>query len=188
MNRGAVIGSLLVLLVVATACGDDGGGSSASTETTTTTVAVLTDGDPGRCVNLEPCDALISRSKGLADGDVVQIRVTGWEPDGAVGIAQCADEADPDNPQGVARGPDGLPAGELCNVKDLPGPAQTDRADEAGVVAFEYEVVGGQRMVDASDAGVTCDATHDCVLNVFVSGANRFSPDAPVATFGLAFA
>ncbi|MEL7209805.1 MAG: hypothetical protein AAGK32_16490 [Actinomycetota bacterium] len=181
--RLAVVAAVVAL---AGACGDDGSTESQPSPTTEAAVPEF-EGDPGTCENLEPCDAVISASAGLADGDVVDVRVGGWGPDVVVGIAQCADEADPDNPQGVERGPDRLPGGEICNVLDLPGPARSETADGDGVVAFEYEVLGGNRMVESSAAGVTCDAEHDCVLNLFLSGANRFSAAAPIVTFPLRF-
>ncbi len=180
---------MALAVVFLAACGGDEGDASPEDQGVgaLTTPAALS-GDPGECVNLDPCDATVSSASGLTDGDVVRVRINGWGSDEAVGIAQCADAADPDNPRAGEPGPDGLPPGEICNVLDLGGPAQTEQADADGVIDFEYEVVGGARMQESSESGVTCDATHDCVLNVFVSGANRFSPSAPRVTFALRFA
>jgi hypothetical protein len=186
MNRSFLGAGLVAgLVLLATACGDDATDSHQSS-TVVTAVAGTLSGDAGECVNLPGCDAVISQSSGLVDGDVVRVRITGWEAEFAAGVAQCADVSDPDNPQDLPVGPDGLPPGELCNVLDLPGPAQSEQADADAVLDFEYEVVAGPSMAATSASGM-CDAEHDCVLNVFPSGANRFRGDAPQVTFPLTF-
>ena len=142
------------------------------------------------------CDTILAGSRGHIGretasagkgyGDVVRISAGGWEPNDAVGVAQCADPDDPDSPR-FELTPDSLPPGEVCNVLGAEGPAETHSADSNGVVDFDYTVLAGETMRQSSEAGVTCDATHDCVVNLFLSGASRFRSDAPRVTFHLTF-
>lgn len=183
--------SLIAVLLAAVACGDDTRSdertADAEASAPSTTIPVLPGGTPGACVNLDGCHASIAPATDLADGEVVQVQVVGWEPDAPVAIAQCVDGADPDNPPAPV-GPDGLPPADVCNVLNSnSGPAATERSDAAGVVAFDYEVLSGPRMQAESSTGV-CDAEHDCVLNLFVPHAGRFRSDAPIVTFPLRFA
>jgi hypothetical protein len=58
-------------------------------------------------------------------------------------------------------------------------------SDADGNVSTTYVVAAGQNMIDNTAAGVTCDATHDCVVSV---GELVPDPDAQRITFHVKFA
>jgi hypothetical protein len=201
--------AICVVIGVAAACSDGTTGVTPTTSTTSTRPAVtsdtanqgagttapeiaptaqpLPDGidiDPIVCMNLDPCTATMRQPESLADGDVVSVRIEGWSPEQWLGIAQCADP-DAYEEGTITLEASGLPNAEFCNVKDIDGPAERTKSDAAGTVAFEYEVVAGQRMADRSDAEVSCDADHPCLLNVFVMNDGRFNTQNPRVTFPL---
>jgi len=173
---------LAASLLAASCSGDAGNAGSASP----TSESPSQHDEDVECAGIDECDAEISSSIGLSDGDVVQIRAAGWDPNIGVGLAQCADPDDPDSPA-FDLTPAGLPPGEMCNVLGVEAPAETHQSNDAGVVEFDYTVQAGERMKQNSEGEVTCDATHDCVVNLFIPGANRFRSDAPRVTFHLTF-
>jgi hypothetical protein len=61
------------------------------------------------------------------------------------------------------------------------------RSDDDGHVRIEHEVVAGARMTEATDAAVSCDVTHPCVLNVFTADEGRFNSQNPRVVFRLDF-
>jgi hypothetical protein len=184
-----VLGLALVALVAA-GCSDDSGDDDASSETTeapaeettttappettTTTVAVA---EPGvaQCAESTPdCSGSVTPAEGLADGDEITIEAGGFDPDLSLGITQCADETDPDNDFGTT-------GSDQCNLRAI-GQVTSD-AD--GNVSGTYVVAAGQTMIDNTAGGVTCDATHDCVVSV---GELVPDADAQRVTFRLTFA
>jgi hypothetical protein len=173
----------VALLAFAAACGDDGGGEDAAAEPAGAEPAAP---EGVECVNLPDCPVEISASEGLADGDVVSVRIEGWHPDTSTGVSQCEDAADPDNAD-LASGPDGLPPAEVCNVLGLTSASQTETSDADGVLAFDYEVRSGASM-DGESAGGTCDVDHDCRLEVFLVADVRLRSDAPRVSIPLTFA
>ncbi|HYF47682.1 MAG TPA: hypothetical protein VD926_15810 [Acidimicrobiales bacterium] len=70
---------------------------------------------------------------------------------------------------------------EHCNLRGIGNVT----ADDTGAVSATYNVVAGQSMIDNTEAGVTCDAEHDCVVSV---GELIPDPDAQRVTFQLKFA
>lgn len=183
------LGLALVALVAAGCSGDDGGGDEESADTTeaaaddtttttaaptTTTEAVAAPGE-AQCSDTTPdCAGSVTPAEGLADGDEVTIEASGFDPDLDLGITQCADESDPDNDFDTT-------GGDQCNLRAI-GQVVSD-AD--GNVSGTYVVSAGQNMVDNTAAGVTCDATHDCVVSV---GELVPDADAQRVTFRLTFA
>lgn len=183
-RQSAVVVALVAL--VAGCSDDDGGGSGADAEVDTEEVAAeLTAAEGVDCVNLPDCAVQVTRTDGLSDGDVISIRIEGWEPDTSVGIAQCADPEDADN-QDIAPQPDGLLPGEVCNVLGLNSAAQSERSDADGVVAFDYEVRAGETMARESAEG-ECDAQHDCRLSLFWNSDLRLRSDAQRVSIPLTF-
>jgi hypothetical protein len=176
-RRGCAV--VLALVAIAAGCGDDGGGGS-DVETAAAAPENV------ECVNLPDCDVEVSQTEGLADGDVVSVRIAGWHPDAATGVSQCEDATDPDNDDQAPR-PDGLPGPEVCNILGLTSPSQTETSDADGVLAFDYAVRAGTSMVDESERG-ECDADHDCQLIIFLTGASRLRSDAPRVSIPLTFA
>lgn len=180
---------LAVVGLLAAACGgddggDDGGSASEDTaadttadttaETTTTTTSTYAAGEAECGETVPDCTGSVTPAEGLADGDEITIEATGFAPGTALGITQCADESDPD--QGV----EVTGSGE-CNLRAI----ATVEADADGNVSTTYAVAAGQTMVDNTESGVTCDATHDCVVSV---GELIPDPDAQRVTFSLTFA
>ncbi len=180
-RRGWAVACVLVALAAA-GCGDDGGGGS---EAAAEPVEGAQDA-AAECVNLPDCAVEVSQSEDLVDGDVVSVRIEGWNPDATTGVSQCEDAADPDNAD-LAPGPDGLPPAEVCNVQGLTSPSQTETSDTAGNLAFDYEVQTGERMGGSSESG-TCDEAHDCQIIVFLSFDVRLRSDAPRVSIPLTFA
>ena len=203
--------SLCAFIGLAAACSDDTPDATSSTTTASSVVAETAgvadeptdttapetpttqplqpgiDVAPTGCKNLDPCAATMRRPESLAGGDVVSVRIEGWNPEQWIGIAQCADRDAYEDGTITLEAGSGLTSAEFCNVKDIGGPAARTKSDAAGAVAFEYEVVAGQQMADQSDAAVSCDADHACVLNVFVMNDGRFNPNNPSVTFPLSF-
>jgi len=170
-----------VLVALAAGCGDDGGdGSEAAAEPVEGSPDAAAD-----CVNLPDCAVEVSQSEGLEAGDVVSVRIEGWNPDAPTGVSQCEDATDPDNAD-LAPQPDGLPPPEVCNVEGLTGPSQTETSDAAGTLAFDYEVQAGDNMGGTSASG-TCDEAHDCQIIVFLSSDVRLRSDAPRVSIPLTF-
>jgi Neocarzinostatin family len=181
---------LAIVVLIAAGCsddsGDDSGGEDAATTTTaeaaTTTSEAATTTTSGEfaagefdCADSVPeCDGSITPAEGLADGDTVTIEASGFEPNLALGLTQCADENDPD--QGIE-----TTGADQCNLRAI-GQVTSD-AD--GRVSTTYAVAAGQNMIDNTAAGVTCDATHDCVVSV---GELVPDPDAQRITFHVKFA
>jgi Neocarzinostatin family len=180
---------LAIVMLIAAGCGDDSGddsGDDASASSTTTTAAVedttTTTEASGEfaagefdCADSVPeCDGSITPAEGLTDGAEVTIVASGFAPGTALGLTQCADENDPD--QGIET----TGAGE-CNLRDI----GTTEADADGNVSATYAVVAGETMVANTESGVTCDATHDCVVSV---GELVADPDAQRITFHVKFA
>jgi hypothetical protein len=174
---------------VAAGCSDDSGDDAASDttaapaeettttappETTTTTVAVAAPGE-AQCAESTPdCSGSVTPAEGLADGDQITIEASGFDPNLNLGITQCADESDPDNDFGTT-------GADQCNLRNI-GQVVSD-AD--GNVSGTFNVTAGQTMIDNTAGGVTCDATHDCVVS-----AGELVPDADAqrVTFLLTFA
>lgn len=184
---GSWLLGLAVVATLAAGCGGDDSGEDAASDTTaaedttTTTVADTTTTAPASvagevsCGETMPgCTGSITPAEGLADGDEIAIEAAGFTPGTALGITQCADETDPD--QGIEI----TGAGE-CNLRAI----ATVEADASGAVATTYIVAAGQTMIDNTESGVTCDATHDCVVSV---GELVADADAERATFVLHFA
>jgi hypothetical protein len=183
-------GKLLVLLavvaLVAAACGDDNGDDGASDDdTTTTTEAEETTttteasgeraaGEFGCSDSIPDCEGTITPSEGLTDGATVSIQASGFSPDLTLGITQCVDTNDPDNNLEETTSDD-------CYLRGIGNTA----ADAEGNVTAEYTVAAGQTMIDNTGNGVTCDATHDCVVSV---GQLTPDPDAERVTFTVKFA
>ena len=174
----------LVLVALAAGCGDDGGDGGDGSEAISD--AAEADSDAIECVNRPDCTVEVSETEGLADGDVVSVRIEGWDPDASTGLSQCEDPADPDNAD-LAPGPDGLPPVEVCNVDVMVGPSQTETSDADGVLTFDYEVRTGPRMGGESESGI-CDADHDCQLVVFLAFDARLQSGAPRVSIPLTFA
>jgi len=190
-----------ILLVAAIAgCSDDDGSPAAAETTTSSTTAAATPSDPApettttalppgadvepvSCENLDPCTASARIPNVLEHGATVVVTIEGWPPGQVVGAAQCADpDAYPDGE--VEREDSGLPAPPFCDTTGF----QRVRSDEEGRVRIEHEVVAGSRMVERTEASVTCDAEHACVLNVFTADEGRFNAQNPRVVFRLDFA
>ncbi len=178
---------LAVVAVLAAGCGDDGGGDSASEESsapdetttteaeaTTTTVAGLVPGEPECGSTVPDCTGSATPAEGLTDGQEISIEATGFDPNLDLGITQCAAEGDPDNEMDST-------GAEHCNLRAV----GTVTSDADGTVSTTYAVSGGQTMIDNTEAGVTCDATHDCVVSV---GELVPDPDAQRVVFLVTFA
>ena len=175
-----------IVVVLAAGCSDDGGDEPAA-DTAPEPEAEPVAGPGGvECVNLAGCTVEVSGNEGVAAGDLVSVRIEGWNPEATTGVSQCEDAADPDNVD-LAPGPDGLPPANVCNVFGLTSPSQTETSDAEGVIVFDYEVRAGERMGGESASG-TCDAAHDCELVVFLSSDVRLRSDAPLVTIPLVFA
>ena len=170
---------MLAFVALAAGCGDDGDGASDAGSEAAGSEAV-------ECVNLADCVVEVNQTEGLSGGDVISVRIEGWEPDATTGVSQCEDPDDPDNAD-LAPGPDGLPPAEVCNVQGLTSPSQTETSGADGVVAFDYELQTGERMGGTSADG-TCDEEHDCQLVVFLSSDVRLRSDAPLVSIPLTFA
>jgi hypothetical protein len=182
--------ALVALVAVAAAgCSDDDGGDEGATDDTeapadgstttggdaTTTTEGVTAPGQAECSDTTPgCTGSASPAEGLADGDEVTIEATGFEPNLDLGITQCISEGDPDN------GVDTTGA-EHCNLRAI----ETVTSDADGAVSTTFAVAAGQTMIDNTEAGVTCDAEHDCVVSV---GELIPDPDAQRVTFQLKFA
>ncbi len=191
---------LAVLGLVAAGCGGDDSGDDTAAEDTpadesapddteapddsttttgppTTTTEAPAEVGVAQCSDTTPdCTGSITPAEGLADGDEVTIEATGFDPNLDLGITQCIAEEDPDN--GLEPGSTGA---EVCNLRDI----GTITSDADGNVSGTFNVAAGQTMVDNTQAGVTCDATHDCVVSV---GELIPDPDAQRVTFLLNFA
>jgi hypothetical protein len=183
-------GRLLVLLAVvalfAAACGDDGGGSASDDDTTTTTEAEETTtttaddsgeraaGEFGCSDSIPDCSGTIEPAEDLTDGSAVTIEASGFTPNLDLGVTQCVDTNDPDNGLEETTADD-------CNLRNI----GTTQSDAEGNVSVEFNVTAGQTMVDNTGNGVTCDATHDCVVSV---GQLVPDPDAERVTFTVKFA
>jgi Neocarzinostatin family len=181
--------AMAVVLMVAAGCSDDdsGGDDAASdttaaaeetttsvAETTTTTAAVTAPGEPECGETVPDCTGSVTPAEGLADGDEIAIEATGFEPNLDLGITQCASEGDPDNNMEAT-------GAEHCNLRAV----GSVTSDADGAVSTTYVVAAGQTMTDNTEAGVTCDAEHDCVVSV---GELVPDPDAQRVTFQLKFA
>jgi Neocarzinostatin family len=181
--------SLAIMVLIAAGCSDDSGGDSGdedaattTSEAATTTSEAATTTTSGEfaagefdCADSVPeCDGSITPAEGLADGDTVTIEASGFEPNLALGLTQCGDENDPD--QGFE-----TTGAEQCNLRAV----GTVTSDADGNVSTTYVVAAGQNMIDNTAAGVTCDATHDCVVSV---GELVPDPDAQRITFHVKFA
>lgn len=180
---------LAVVLVVAAGCGgDDSDGDDAASDTTaaaeetttsvadtTTTTAAVTAPGEAECGETVPdCTGSVTPAEGLADGDEITIEATGFEPNLDLGITQCASEGDPDNNMETT-------GAEHCNLRAV----GSVTSDADGAVSATYVVAAGQTMTENTEAGVTCDAEHDCVVSV---GELVPDPDAQRVTFQLKFA
>jgi hypothetical protein len=179
---------LAVVLMVAAGCGGDDSGDDAASDTTaaaeetttsvadtTTTTAAVTAPGEAECGETVPdCTGSVTPAEGLADGDEITIEATGFEPNLALGITQCASEGDPDNNMETT-------GAEHCNLRAV----GSVTSDADGAVSTTYVVAAGQTMTDNTEAGVTCDAEHDCVVSV---GELVPDPDAQRVTFQLKFA
>lgn len=177
-----------VVLMVAAGCSSDDSGDDAASDTTaaaeetttsvadtTTTTAAVTAPGEAECGETVPdCTGSVTPAEGLADGDEITIEATGFEPNLALGITQCVSEGDPDN--GVE-----TTGAEHCNLRAI----GSVTSDADGAVSTTYVVSAGQTMIDNTEAGVTCDAEHDCVVSV---GELVPDPDAQRVTFQLKFA
>ena len=176
-----------VVALLAAGCSDDGGDDTAAedteapeetttsvADTTTTTVAALAPGEAECGETVPDCTGSATPAEGLADGDEVTLEATGFEPNLDLGITQCVAEGDPDN--GVE-----TTGAEHCNLRAI----ATVTSDADGNVSTTYAVSAGQTMIDNTEGGVTCDATHDCVVSV---GELIPDPDAQRVTFLLTFA
>ena len=181
--------AVAVVLMVAAGCSsDDSGEDDAASDTTaaaeetttsvadtTTTTAAVTAPGEAECGETVPdCTGSVTPAEGLADGDEIAIEATGFEPNLDLGITQCASEGDPDNNMETT-------GAEHCNLRAVG--VRGDRAD--GAVSTTYVVAAGQTMTTNTEAGVTCDAEHDCVVSV---GELVPDPDAQRVTFQLKFA
>ena len=175
-----------VVALLAASCSDDGGDDTAAedteapaetttsvADTTTTTVAALAPGEAECGETVPDCTGSAPPAEGLADGDEVTIEATGFAPNLDLGITQCVAEGDPDN--GVE-----TTGAEHCNLRAI----ATVTSDADGNVSATYAVSAGQTMIDNTEGGVTCDATHDCVVSV---GELVPDPDAQRVTFLLTF-
>ncbi len=182
-----LLGLGVVLMVAAGCSSDDSGDDAASDttaaaeETTTTTAAVTTTtavtfaaGEFDCADSVPDCDGSVTPAEGLVDGDEITIEASGFAPGTTLGLTQCADENDPDF------GIDTTGAGE-CNLRAI-GNAE---ADASGAVSATYVVAAGANMEQNTESGVTCDATHDCVVSV---GELIADPNAQRITFHLKFA
>ena len=178
---------LAVLALLAVGCGGDDGDDTAADDTaapeetttsvaeaTTTTAAGAAVGEADCAESVPDCSGSVTPAEGLADGDEITIEASGFDPGLSLGITQCANADDPDH------GIDATGA-EHCNLRAV----ATVDADDTGTVSTTYAVSAGQTMVDNTEAGVTCDATHDCVVSV---GELIPDPDAQRVTFPLTFA
>lgn len=178
-----LLGLALVALIAVAAVGcsddDDGGDATDDTEApaeeaTTTTEAATAPGEAD-CSDTTPgCSGSASPAEGLADGDEVTIEASGFDPNLDLGVTQCISEEDPDN--GVE-----TTGAEHCNLRDIAAVT----SDAEGNVSTTFTVAAGQTMIDNTEAGVTCDAEHDCVVSV---GELIPDPDAQRVTFQLTFA
>jgi len=182
-----LLGLAVVMSLAASCSSDDSGDDAASdttaaadttttsvADTTTTTVATFEPGVAQCAPSTPDCTGTVTPAEGLVDGDEVTIEAGGFNPGLSLGITQCADEGDPDN------GIDTTGA-EHCNLRDI----GTVESDADGNVSGTYVVSAGQTMIDNTEAGVTCDAEHDCVVSV---GELIPDPDAQRVTFLLNFA
>ena len=181
--------AVAVVLMVAAGCSsDDSGGDDAASDTTaaaeetttsvadtTTTTAAVTAPGEAECGETVPdCTGSVTPAEGLADGDEIAIEATGFEPNLDLGITQCASEGDPDNNMETT-------GAEHCNLRAV----GSVTSDADGAVSTTYVVAAGQTMTTNTEAGVTCDAEHDCVVSV---GELVPDPDAQRVTFQLKFA
>jgi len=181
--------AVAVVLMVAAGCSsDDSGGDDAASDTTaaaeetttsvadtTTTTAAVTAPGEAECGETVPdCTGSVTPAEGLADGDEIAIEATGFEPNLDLGITQCASEGDPDNNMETT-------GAEHCNLRAI----GSVTSDADGAVSTTYVVAAGQTMTTNTEAGVTCDAEHDCVVSV---GELVPDPDAQRVTFQLKFA
>ncbi|HEY5886474.1 MAG TPA: neocarzinostatin apoprotein domain-containing protein [Acidimicrobiales bacterium] len=183
-----LLGLAVVLMVAAGCSSDDSGGDDAASDTTaaaeetttsvadtTTTTAAVTAPGEAECGETVPdCTGSVTPAEGLADGDEITIEATGFEPNLDLGITQCASEGDPDNNMETT-------GAEHCNLRAV----GSVTADADGAVSTTYVVAAGQTMTANTEAGVTCDAEHDCVVSV---GELVPDPDAQRVTFQLKFA
>ncbi len=112
---------------------------------------------------------------------IVGVSITGWVPGQSVGVVQCADP-DAYLEGQVPREESGLPSPLFC---DLQGFSRWDSGAD-GSLEIEHTVVGAS-MAERTDAGVTCDPDHPCVLNVFTADEGRFDPENPRVVFPLEF-
>ena len=180
--------AVAVVLMVAAGCSsDDSGGDDAASDTnaaaeetttsvadTTTTTAAVTAPGEAECGETVPdCTGSVTPAEGLADGDEIAIEATGFEPNLDLGITQCASEGDPDNNMETT-------GAEHCNLRAV----GSVTSDADGAVSTTYVVAAGQTMTTNTEAGVTCDAEHDCVVSV---GELVPDPDAQRVTFQLKF-
>ncbi|HEY5698061.1 MAG TPA: neocarzinostatin apoprotein domain-containing protein [Acidimicrobiales bacterium] len=181
--------AVAVVLMVAAGCSsDDSGEDDAASDTTaaaeetttsvadtTTTTAAVTAPGEAECGETVPdCTGSVTPAEGLADGDEIAIEATGFEPNLDLGITQCASEGDPDNNMETT-------GAEHCNLRAV----GSVTSDADGAVSTTYVVAAGQTMTTNTEAGVTCDAEHDCVVSV---GELVPDPDAQRVTFQLKFA
>jgi hypothetical protein len=183
-----VLAVAVVLMVAAGCSSDDSGGDDAASDTTaaaeetttsvadtTTTTAAVTAPGEAECGETVPdCTGSVTPAEGLADGDEIAIEATGFEPNLDLGITQCASEGDPDNNMETT-------GAEHCNLRAV----GSVTSDADGAVSTTYVVAAGQTMTTNTEAGVTCDAEHDCVVSV---GELVPDPDAQRVTFQLKFA
>ena len=182
-----VLAVAVVLMVAAGCSSDDSGGDDAASDTTaaaeetttsvadttTTTAAVTAPGEPECGETVPDCTGSVTPAEGLADGDEIAIEATGFEPNLDLGITQCASEGDPDNNMETT-------GAEHCNLRAV----GSVTSDADGAVSTTYVVAAGQTMTTNTEAGVTCDAEHDCVVSV---GELVPDPDAQRVTFQLKF-
>ena len=183
-----LLGLAVVLMVAAGCSSDDSDGDDAASDTTaaaeetttsvadtTTTTAAVTAPGEAECGETVPdCTGSVTPAEGLADGDEITIEATGFEPNLDLGITQCASEGDPDNNMETT-------GAEHCNLRAV----GSVTSDADGAVSTTYVVAAGQNMTANPEAGVTCDAEHDCVVSV---GELVPDPDAQRVTFQLKFA
>lgn len=147
------------------------------------TAETVVDIEPVQCRNLEPCEAVLRAPSPLYDGAMVDIEIRGWTPSQTIGIAQCADPAAYDSGLVQLEAESGLPHGIFCDVRAF----TRIRSGADGAIVWTYELRAGDRMAERTDAGITCDAEHPCILNVFASDALRFRDDEPRVVFPLDF-
>jgi hypothetical protein len=124
--------------------------SSSSTTTTPSTVAATTT--PPTSAAASPFNMTITPDTGLADGQTVQIKGTGFTKAGeTLAVTECADK-------GANTG-----AGD-CDLRDIKAPVT---ADASGNVSTTFAVHKGP----FGSNNIVCSATQKCLLSVATAGS-----------------